>query len=98
MGKQSMLTSVLLATVLIGAGANVLIFFRYLQVLNTAQRLQLQAQQLQAEAAVINRNLAVARSLAAESLELARKNPGLANVMRQFTPLLQRLQLNPLPR
>lgn len=93
-----MLTSVLLATVLIGAGANVLIFFRYLQVLNTAQRLQLQAQQLQAEAAVINRNLAVARSLAAESLELARKNPGLANVMRQFTPLLQRLQLNPLPR
>ncbi len=98
MGKQSMLTSVLLAAVLIGAGANVLIFFRYLQVLNTAQRLQLQAQQLQAEAAVINRNLAVARSLAAESLELARKNPGLANVMRQFTPLLQRLQLNPLPR
>ena len=93
-----MLTSVLLAAVLIGAGANVLIFFRYLQVLNTAQRLQLQAQQLQAEAAVINRNLAVARSLAAESLELARKNPGLANVMRQFTPLLQRLQLNPLPR
>lgn len=98
MGKKSALTSVLLAVVLIGAGANVLIFFRYLQVLNTAQRLQLQAQQLQAEAAVINRNLAVARSLAAESLELARKNPGLANVMRQFTPLLQRLQLNPLPR
>lgn len=93
MGKKSTLTSVLLAVVLLGAGANVLVFFRYLQVLNAAQRLQLQAQQLQIQAAMINRNYAVTRSLAAESLELARRNPGLSNVLRQFTPLLQRFEL-----
>ncbi len=98
MGKKSTLTSVLLAVVLIGAGANVLVFFRYLQVLNAAERLQAQAQQLQAEVAMINRNYTAARTLAAESLEMARKNTGLANLMRQFTPLLQRLQLNPVTR
>jgi hypothetical protein len=97
MRKKSMLTSVLLALVIMGTAANLLVFFRYLQVLNVAQRLQMQAQRLQAAAAQVNRNVTVARSVATESIEFGRKNPAMENLLKPFTPLLQRLELVPAP-
>ena len=95
MRKSSMLTNILLAAVLLGAVANVGVFVRYLQVLKTAQRLQGQAQRLQAQGALINRNYAIARSLAAEAVQFAQKAPGLDPVLRKYTPLLQRMELVP---
>ncbi len=95
MCKTSWVTTVLLAVVLLGAAANLLVFFRYLQVLNTAQRLQAQAQRLQIATAVARHNVNVARSLAAEALEYSRKNPGMAALLQMHTNLLQRLDLNP---
>jgi hypothetical protein len=90
---RSWITSVLLALVLIGAAANLLVFFRYLQVLNTAQRLQAQAQRLQFAAALATRNLNVMRSLAAETLEFSRKAPAVSGLLLAHTNLLQRLEL-----
>lgn len=100
MPKRSWLTSLLLALVLISAAANLLVFFRYLQVLNTAQRLQLQAQRLQFLAGLAGRNVVVMRNLAAETMEFSRKAPAVAGVLQLHTNLLRRLELNPaaLPR
>lgn len=83
----------LLALVLIGAAANLLVFFRYLQVLNTAQRLQLQAQRLQFAAALATRNLNVMRSLAAETIAFSRQAPAASGLLLAHTNLLQRLEL-----
>jgi len=93
MRKSAVLTNLLLAGILLGAVANVAVFFRYLQVLQTAQRLQGQAQRLQAQAALINRNFNVARALAAEAVQFAQKNPGFEPVLRSHLPLLQRMEL-----
>lgn len=97
MQKRSRITFVLLALVLIGAAANLLVFFRYLQVLNTAQRLQVQAQRLQFAAALATRNLNVMRSLAAETLEFSRKAPAVSGLLLAHTNLLQRLELPATP-
>jgi hypothetical protein len=97
MPKRSWLTSLLLALVLIGAAANLLVFFRYLQVLNTAQRLQLQAQRLQVAAAIAGRNLAVMRNLAAETLEFSQKVPATTGLLQAHSNLLRRLELAPTP-
>lgn len=97
MPKRSWLTSLLLALVLIGAAANLLVFFRYLQVLNTAQRLQLQAQRLQVAAALAGRNLAVMRNLAAETIEFSHKVPATAGLLQAHSNLLRRLELTPTP-
>jgi hypothetical protein len=93
MRKKSSLTSILLGLVMLGTAANLLVFFRYLQVLNTAQRLQLQAQNLQARATVANRNLIAMRSLGGDAIEFARKNPAMDGLLKTHLPLLQRLEL-----
>lgn len=95
MQRRSWVTSVLLALVLFGAAANLLVFFRYLQVLNTAQRLQGQAQRLQFAAQLARQNMSVARTLAAETLEFGRKVPAAAGLLQVHTSLLQRLDLMP---
>lgn len=95
MRKNAVLTNILLGVVLLGAVANLLVFFRYLQVLNTAQRLQFQAQRLQAQATAVNRNFAVARSLAAEALQFGQSHPEIRPVLEPLTPLLQRMELVP---
>lgn len=87
----------LLALVLMGAAANLLVFFRYLQVLNTAQRLQLQAQRLQFAAALATRNLNVMRSLAAETIAFSRQAPAVSGLLLAHTNLLQRLELSAPP-
>jgi hypothetical protein len=93
MRKTSLLTSVLLAIILIGGMANLLVTFRYLQVLRSAERAQLQARRLEAQVNLINRNLAVARNMAGEALDFSRKNPGMETLLKSHTPLLQRLGL-----
>lgn len=93
MRKSSVLTNLLLGGLLLGAIANLAILARYLQVLKTAQRLQGQTQRLQAQATVINRNFAVARTMAAEALQFSQKNPAFEPVLRSHTPLLQRMEL-----
>lgn len=95
MQRRSRVTSVLLALVLLAAAANLLVFFRYLQVLNTAQRLQLQAQRLQFAAALATRNVTVMRNLAGETLEFSRKAPVAAGLLQAHTNLLRRLELAP---
>lgn len=92
-----MLTSILVGLVTMGTVANLVVFARYLQVLNTAQQLQITAQRLQAQANVVNRNVALGRNMAAEAIEFGRKNPAMESLMRQFTPLLQQLDLAPAP-
>jgi hypothetical protein len=95
MRKNAVLTNILLAVVLLGAVANLLVFFRYLQVLNTAQRLQFQAQRLQAQATTYNRSFALARSLAAEALQFGQAHPEIRPILEPLTPLLQRMELVP---
>ena len=93
MRKSSVLTNLLLAGVLLGAVANVAVFVRYVQVLQAAQRLQAQAQQLQTQATAINRHFAVARALATEAVQFAQKHPEFEPVLRSHVPLLQRMEL-----
>jgi hypothetical protein len=89
MRKTSLLTSVLLAIILIGGLANLLVTFRYLQVLGSAERAQLQARRLEAQVNLVNRNLAVARNMAGEALDFSRKNPGMETLLKSHTPLLE---------
>ena len=93
MRASPVLTNLLLAAILLGAVANVAVFARYLQVLKTAQGLQGQAQRLQTQVALINRNLAVARSLAVEAVQFAQKHPEFERVLRSHLPILQRMEL-----
>jgi hypothetical protein len=93
MRKKSMLTPMLLGLVILGTAANLLVFYRYHQVLNAAQRLQMQAQRFQFQAATINRNLGVVRNMAGDCLEYSRKNPAMETLLKSFLPLLQRLEL-----
>lgn len=97
MQRRSRVTSVLLVLVLLAAAANLLVFFRYLQVLNTAQRLQLQAQRFQFAAALATRNLTVMRNLAGETLEFSRKVPAVGGLLLVHTNLLRRLELPTVP-
>jgi hypothetical protein len=93
MRKSTVLTNLLLAGMLLGAVVNVAVFVRYLQVLQVAQRLGGQTQRLQAQVAAINRNFIAARSLAAEAVQFAQKNPDFERLLRSHAPLLQRMEL-----
>lgn len=87
------ISNLLLAAILLGAVANVAIFARYVQVLKAAQQLQGDAQRLQAQAALINRNFTIARTLAAEAVQFAQKHPDFERVLRTHLPILQRMDL-----
>jgi hypothetical protein len=95
MNGQTKLTSMLLAAVVLAAVVNLLLFYNHLLILRTAQGLQVQAQQMQAQVPRINHNLGVARAMAAEALEQGRRNPAMMQTLQAHAAFLQRLDLKP---
>jgi hypothetical protein len=85
------LVALFAASVVLSAG----LYLDYYLSLRKAHRTQYQAQRLQAELIVANRNRAVIQSLAGESMEYGKRNADMERLLQSYAPLLQQLNLKP---
>jgi hypothetical protein len=88
-------TGALVALFAASVGLSAGLYLDYYLSLRRAHRTQSQAQHLQAELIVANRNRAVIQSLAGESLEFSRRNADMERLLQNYAPLLQQLNLKP---
>lgn len=93
MSRKITLSSVLIAVLLVFVLASLGLCYRYVRILGAAERCSVQAQALQQQVLLVNRNRAIVQRLAADVIEYARKQPAVTNLLQQYVPLLHQLNL-----
>ncbi|HNQ88322.1 MAG TPA: hypothetical protein PKM73_06895 [Verrucomicrobiota bacterium] len=93
--KRISLTGLLVGVLLLSALASVALCYRYVRTLSVAQRIQIQAQRLQAQTVLVSRNRTIAQAMASDAVEYSKRSPAMAALLLRHGPLLEQLGLKP---